>query len=301
VKNENFITQAILIYGDEYDYSKVNYKNNITKVDIICKIHGLFTQTPKNHINNHGCAKCGIISRSKTQSSSIEEFIKKANEANDFQYDYSKVDYKNNKTKIVVLCKVHGEFEITPSHHYNGHGCKKCSNNYRKSNFEYIEACKLVHNNFYDYSTTLYKSNKTKVRVICPLHGEFLQMAQHHINGCGCPNCDKSKGELTIEKILTTNKIEFKPQKTFEDCLSGKGNKLRYDFYLLEENILIEFDGQQHYKSVDYFGGTSSYEELVKNDKIKNNYCIENNIGLIRIKYNQNIGEILKQKLKIKL
>lgn len=261
----------------------------------------VFYKHLKNHINGHGCKECGLENMRMKQSFSLHGFIKKANKVFDHKYDYSKVKYVNSKKEIIVICKEHGEFNITPVHHYKGHGCKKCSNNYRKSNFEYIEACKLVHNNFYDYSLILYKSNKAKVKIICPLHGEFLQSAQHHKNGCGCPSCDKSKGELAVETILANNKIEFKPQKTFEDCLSCKGNKLRYDFYLLEENICIEFDGQQHYKPSDFFGGTSSYEELVKNDEIKNNYCIKNNIGLIRIKYDQNIGEILKQKLKIKL
>jgi hypothetical protein len=299
MKNENFITHAINIYNDKYDYSKVNYVNNNTKVNIVCKIHGLFAQTPKNHLHNHGCPKCGVIAMSKTQALPINQFIEKSNKANNYQYDYSKVIYKNNKTKVIVSCKKHGDFEITPSHHYNGHGCKKCSNNYRKTNFEYIEACKIIHNNLYDYSKVIYKNNKTSVKIICSIHGEFSQIAQHHINGCGCPNCNKSKGELAVKNVLNDNKIKFTPQKTFDDCLSFKGNKLRYDFYLLEKNICIEFDGEQHYKPLSYFGGAASYNDLVKNDEIKTKYCAKNNILLIRIKYDQNIEETLKQKLKL--
>ena len=123
---QEFIEKAIKIHGDKYDYSKVNYINYSTKVCIICPEHGEFLQTPDRHLHKCGCPKCFFKKESDNKSSNIEEFIEKAKKIHNDNYDYSKVNYINNHTKVCIICPNHGEFWQTPNKHLNGHGCPKC-------------------------------------------------------------------------------------------------------------------------------------------------------------------------------
>ena len=117
-----FIKDARKIHGRKYNYSKVNYIDNKTKIIIICKKHGEFLQIPNSHLKNHGCSRV-IGNNNKT----TKEFIKDAEKIHGERYDYSKVNYKNAKTNIIIICKKHGEFYQSPTSHLNGSGCPKCS------------------------------------------------------------------------------------------------------------------------------------------------------------------------------
>lgn len=123
---EEFINEAKLVHGDKYDYSRVEYKNNKVKVEIICQIHGSFWIRPENHLKGQGCRKCGIIFRTNKLRKSIDEFIEESNLLHCNKYDYSKVEYVDINTKVCIGCPEHGEFWQTPSHHLRGHGCPKC-------------------------------------------------------------------------------------------------------------------------------------------------------------------------------
>ena len=117
-----FIQRAQLIHGDKYDYSKVNYINNATKICIICKKHGEFYQYPYEHLRRKtGCTKCG------RRQLSQQQFIEKAKLIHGDKYDYSKVNYINSTTKIIITCKKHGDFIQLPVEHLKKHGCPKCS------------------------------------------------------------------------------------------------------------------------------------------------------------------------------
>lgn len=123
---DEFIQKAREVHGDKYDYSKVEYKSNKEKVCIICKEdgHGKFYQTLSSHLKGSGCPMCTVENRKYT----TENFIKRAKEKHGNKYDYSKVDYKNNKEKICIICKEegHGEFYQAPSDHIQGKGCPRC-------------------------------------------------------------------------------------------------------------------------------------------------------------------------------
>ena len=147
---EEFIKKAKKIHGDKYDYSKVEYVNNHTKVCIICPIHGEFWQTPNSHLNGNGCFDCSYIERGNKRSSSTEEFIEKARKIHGDKYDYSKVEYVNAWTKVCIICPKHGEFWQTPHQHLSGYGCSKCKQSklekeikklFDDNNIEYIEQC----------------------------------------------------------------------------------------------------------------------------------------------------------------
>ena len=125
---KTWIEKARQIHGDKYDYSKVEYINNKTKICIICPIHGEFWQNPNSHLQGFGCKKCGTYSSKNKQQLGYNKFVQKAKQIHDDKYDYSKVKYVNNATKICIVCPIHGEFWQTPSSHLNGKsGCPFCS------------------------------------------------------------------------------------------------------------------------------------------------------------------------------
>jgi hypothetical protein len=121
---EEFIKRAIKIHGDRYNYSKIDYIDCDNKIKIICYKHGEFEQRPYSHLNGCGCPACG-----GNKKLSNSEFIEKANKVHANKYDYSKVDYINNGTDIIIICPKHGEFEQTPANHLKGKGCPKCVKN----------------------------------------------------------------------------------------------------------------------------------------------------------------------------
>ena len=125
----------------------MEYKNANKKVSIICKIHGEFKQTPLNHFNHgHGCKKCGILITSDKCRSNSDDFIKKSQKLHGDKYDYSKVNYIESKTKVSIICKIHGEFYQTPSDHLYGCGCPKCGKkSYSKSQINWLDFMSKIH------------------------------------------------------------------------------------------------------------------------------------------------------------
>ena len=219
-----------------------------------------------------------------------EEFIQRAQKIHGNKYDYSKSIYKGCCVNIEIICKTHNEsFWQTPNNHINHkRGCPKCgikkqSKNNTKTTKQFIEDAINVHGYTYDYSKLIYINAKTIVKIICNDHGSFNQLPSHHLSGIGCPFCKSSKGEKIIRKLFKNIKINFIQQKRFIDCKNNK--QLPFDFYLPDHNICIEYDGIQHFESIDFWGGKESFELCRKKDKIKNQYCFDNGIKLIRIPY----------------
>jgi len=286
--NKDFINDANKIQGDRYDYSLVYYINNKTKVKIICKIHGIFLQRPDNHLSGQGCALCKNNNIRVTQ----EEFIEKSKSKFGNRYDYSLVNYINNKTKIILICHIHGIFVQKPDNHLRQKiPCKKCDSENRITDEEILKKrLREIHDNYYDYSLLIYKGRKCKSIIICPIHGEFTQTIHSHILGSGCKKCKSSNGERLVSKILQDMNIEFKIEQTFDNCKFI--NKLRFDFFIPSLNICIEYNGLQHYKAVPFFGGEKYFSKILKRDNIKKEFCKNNNIKLVIIKYDTDVKEI---------
>ena len=207
----DFINKANLIHNNKYDYSKVKYVNNSTKVCIICPEHGEFWQTPRSHLIGQGCPLCNGTFKLTNQ-----EFIEKANKIHNNKYDYSRVEYVNNCTKVCIICPEHGEFWQTPHHHLNGHGCSKCRNenngDRRRHNTEdFIRKSKSIHGEKYNYDKVNYVNSYSKVCIICPDHGEFWQSPYVHIQGHECPECAKIKraknNKHSIDEFIQKSKL----------------------------------------------------------------------------------------------
>lgn len=184
-------------HGDRYDYSLVNYKNTITKVNIICKEHGIFNQTPSNHSSNEaGCPLCGLEIQRNFLRKDTSYFIKSARKVHKDKYDYSLVDYKQNKILVKIICPIHGEFEQTPNSHLTNGGCRKCGREKadeetrQKRTDNFIFKANTVHNNKFDYTKMIYINNRTKIIITCPDHGDLEVIPNNHVDRKqGCYDC----------------------------------------------------------------------------------------------------------------
>ena len=266
-----------------------DYTNIMSKYSIICYIHGVFKTTMDNHINKKvGCPRCvgkGFNIEDKMKSLTHLKYI------------------KHDKDKIHVECvKCNHIYSKTYTNHTK-QKCPKCSIKGRKNlTLEEIQhkLSKLKTN--YHYVLESYTSYSKPFIIICPKHGEFKQSLQNHFQGQRCPKCKTSKGENKIINFLNKNNIDYIHQHTFNDCLNPNTfHKLIFDFFIPSLNLCIEYDGELHYKAVTHFGGINTLNDIQFKDKVKDDYCINNNITLIRIPFTQikKINEILYETIQI--
>lgn len=201
---EEVIAKFIAAHGYKYDYSKVEYKGTDKPVCIICPIHGEFWQKPVHHQRGCECTKCRhdklAAINEERRNTAAKEFEEKARKVHGDKYDYSKVEYVNALTNVTIICPIHGEFERRPSDHISTQkqGCPECSRIHRNAKLrrkqeDVIKMFIKVHGDKYDYSKVEYKGWHKKIKIICPIHGEFEQYAGDHRNGCGCSKCDDLK------------------------------------------------------------------------------------------------------------
>lgn len=303
---DEFVKKAKSARGDLYDYSKVKYINNHTKISIICKIHGEFLQQPNNHLYGNNCPLCARCVVNNSNRKSLEVFLEESKSIHNNKYDYSKVNYKSTYKKVIIICKVHGQFLQSPHDHLSGRGCLTCGTILRavkrtKTTDTFIASAQKVHSILYDYSKVNYTGNKKKVVIVCKIHKEFLQTPSNHLKGQGCPICKNSKGEKQIAQLLDSLNIEYQRELSFHDLL-GKTMPLRFDFAITKNKnlvCLIEYDGTQHFMYKKGFHASKEEFKLQKKyDKLKDEYCKKNNIKLIRISYNvANVKNYLLNKL----
>lgn len=237
------------------------------------------------------------------------EFVVNAKNIHGNKYDYSLVDYKTSKEKIIIICEMHGEFTQSPNHHLNGRGCPTCGykhlsnindNRHNDIKANFVNRAMIVHGNRFEYLSK-YVNHTTKIQIRCVVCGlEFEQKPHAHLSGNGCPRCNMSKGEHTIKKWLNDNHIEYEQEKWFDGC-RGIKRPLPFDFWIPSKNILIEYQGRQHYEKVNFKKSMTkqqvidNFDATKRNDKIKKQYCLDNNITLLEIPYwcVKNIDKIL--------
>lgn len=294
-KLNRFINKASKVHNNKYIYNKVIYKSNLQDVIITCPIHGDFKQKPHIHLRGCGCQKCGYSKLSKLKCDGLDKFIEKANKLHKYKYDYSVVNYINSRTKVEIICPEHGSFWQLPSSHLSGFGCPKCGGILPIGNEVFISRSKKVHGNKYDYSLVNYKNYESKVKIICPIHGVFEQSPYAHMRGQGCPVCSESKGERLIYNFLKRHNLFFIPQYKFDDC--KRILTLPFDFAVFNNDgsikFLIEYQGEQHFIPVDYFGGITGFNYRMECDNIKRKFCDENGIPLYYITYKDSVDSIL--------
>ena len=302
---EDFVSQAKMVHGDKYDYSLVEYKNSHTKVIIKCEIHDCFEQRPYKHLCGDGCKECSKKIIGFKNSQTLEDFVDKAKQIHGDKYDYSLVEYKNNRTKIKIICPIHGVFEQSPTSHLTmKSGCSKCS--YERLRIEkvktleeFVSQAKMVHGNKYDYSLVEYKNTNEYVNIFCPTHGLYTQKPYKHLQNQGCSVCKESKLEKMVRIFLINNKLKFIQGYSKKDGGFWL-KKQSLDFFLPDFNSGIECQGEQHFKPVDFGNKGSEFANEMfivnkKRDVEKYEKCKENDVKLFYFtdKINHINGEYL--------
>lgn len=296
---EYFVNNAREIHGDKYNYDNFEYINATTKSKIFCnKCKQIFLQDAHSHVGKSaGCPACGYEAMRKARTLTLNNFVEKAKKVHGDKYDYDSVIYTNSQDYIEIGCRSCKIFFYQKGNaHLMGQGCKQCSRskmgNKRLSNDEFISRCIEIHKEKYDYSDTIYTIGAEKIKINCRrCNTTFMQTAWEHAAGNGCPRCNFSKGEIQIENYLLRNKIDFKTQYKFADCKYIR--LLLFDFYIERYNLIIEFDGNLHFQPLAHFGGEEALKIRQIRDNIKNEYCINNGINMLRIKYDENIEDKL--------
>lgn len=267
---EEFIGKAKEIHGNKYDYSKVEYVNIRTKVEIICKKHGVFFQISKVHLEGHGCDKCGDLAKSeklllKNSKKSSEYFVRQAIEVHGVEkYDYSKINYCGDQVKVEIICKKHGAFFQTPNNHLRGKGCPKCKSEklsllFRRTLAGFVEKAKLIHTNCcYDYSEVKYVNDRTKVAIICVKHGLFEQLSCDHLHGAGCPKCFNLVSKPEAEWL---DSLQV-PIRQYRIVLNDK--KIYVDGFEPVTNTVYEFLGDYWHGNPKRFNLNDIHPEIKK-------------------------------------
>lgn len=269
---------------------KSSYKNLTTKVILQCKkCKKEDIYIPNNVLyNKRKCKNCYKQNIRKTKAKEFNQYFK------DGKYEL-KSEYIKSSQKVDILCKkCNNIFKMTPNDFKNGYRCPYCAGNKKKdTNTFKKEIFNLVGNEYEVLSE--YKNTNSKVLLKHnKCNTEWWTTPNSFLNGNHrCPYCKRSIGEEKIKNWLKDNNIKFVEQYKFNDCKYYK--VLPFDFYLEEYNLLIEFDGIQHFQPIKNFGGEKEFKIQQKRDIIKNNYCNKHDIQLLRINYNQldNINNIM--------
>lgn len=244
-----------------------------------------------------GCAVCHINKR----VSNTEEFILKARLIHGDKFNYDLVEFVDSLSKVIIKCNTCNHvFTQKAYYHLRGYGCLNCVNDSKRSNIEEfaIKAVK-VHGYKYNYDSSVYLGALIKIKILCTdCNNYFMQRPTDHLYGRGCPICNESKGELKVAKYLSDHGIEFIRQHTFDSLRNI--NPLKVDFYIPKYSLIIEYDGEGHYKPT--FGSTieekqKCLDDIQRNDKIKDSWVLNNNILLLRIPYwdYDNIEELIEK------
>ena len=327
LSKEEFLTRANSLHNHAYDYTKTKFINIRSEITVNCPIHGDFTVLAKSHIykrNNTdtlvlsgSCPKCAsvIINNSKAHKTPVirdDEIIAK------YKQLYPKYTFKNEvervwviskktktryqKRKITFECPRHGIQKVTWRPETSGYKkdiCLLCSvERKRIPENIFLDKLKNKFGDSVDYTKVVYINGSTPVTLICPTHGEFSAMPGDLLKKrqrlMACPQCRKSNGEELIKQFLILNKIEYIRQYRLPAFITRR-LKLYYDFYLPKLNLLIEFDGVQHFVPIEKWGGLENLQNVQKRDEIKNKFAKTYNIPLLRISYKNkdNIEKLL--------
>lgn len=291
---ETFLETAKRVHGNRYNYDKVIYTTMTEKVEIGCLKHGSFWQQPVAHsIYGTNCPKC-VIENGRTTN---EMFINRCIKIHNNKYTYGNTNYTKLTDIIEIECPEHGSFNQLARTHISGSGCIECAKDRTtKTTDAFIKESIEIFGFKYLYDKVNYINNKTPVIITCKRHGDFKKSPQSHLSGSGCPRCIESSGERILSKLLDNFNITYIREYKI------KGYRYRFDFYLPDTNIYIEFNGIQHYHPIKRFGGDKALIETKRNDKIKKRLVKDNDGILITISYRHfsklHTGEYLTQKLK---
>lgn len=294
---------------ETYRYDKFVYSGNHEKSSVFCiKCQKYFEIAAGSHLLGIGCCKCGHAKRSRNMLNKSKQ--KKINKlkANFPELTFDANTINGLYEKVTCFCKIHGKFEKRLADMLDknkNYGCKKCSweilgTKRRKSTDNFVKEIKKLYPGLYGFKKCEYKGAEETVMLLCKKHNKYFKTIPANLLHrfkfpVGCMECkNHPQGELLISKKLKDLHISFKQQYSFKTCKNI--NPLPFDFYLPDFNIAIEYQGEQHYYPVKWFGGWNGYFKGYERDIIKHNYCIKKGIRLVEIPYweKNNIPKIIE-------
>lgn len=290
---KEFEQEIYNLVGDEYTVL-TPYVKSKTKLKMRHNKCGYeYMVRPNDFLNGHRCPKCRGVYKPTTEQFKQKVYNLVGNE-------YTVVgEYINTMTKIKMRHNVCGKVnEYIPNNFLRGSRCfncsyKKRSKELRKSLLEFKrDVFNLVGNEYTVIGD--YVNSKTPIAIRHNKCGYISHIRPNDFicRDIRCHKCNSSRGEQLLAKSLTAHNVKYVSQKRFSDCINPKtGYKLPFDFYIPLYRVCIEFDGIQHFKPVNHFGGKTAFKSLRYRDKLKTDYCNNHGIKLIRINYN-NIDEI---------
>ena len=278
---------------ENYDLPIEEYVNNSTKIKHKCsKCNNIYEQQPNNHLRGQGCPLCGNNKKGLSIKKTTKQYLQECKQKG---LDLPIESYVDSLTKIKHICiKGHIYLQV-PHDHLKGFGCSICSGNKQKTPKEYYKLCK---SKGLDLPIEDYINNHTKIKHKCSKGHIYEQVPSDHLYGKGCPKCKQPKGEKYIQNYLDKHKIKYTPQKKFKG-LKDKA-LLSYDFYLPNQNVLIEYQGEQHFESVSFNG--KDYTDLEKqqyHDRLKRDYAKENGYKLLELHYSLDSQELVDKYLNM--
>ena len=285
------IKNYLSIYYSDLELLSDIYIDCKTKLEFVCRNHkekGVQRKTFDDIVNSkQGCRYCGIEKRGKKYQIDTDIIVARCNE---LSLSYIDRYTYNQETWVKFTCDKHldkGIQEISWFHLKKcAKGCAYCTGRY-KTTEDFITEMSIINPDIEIIGE--YTGSENPIDCCCKLCGHLWSPIGRSLkNGQGCPHCSMSKGEIKVKQFLELQKINYISQKTFDDCIYE--HKLKFDFYLPDYNIIIEYDGEQHFKPVDFANkgiewATNLYNKNLKRDAIKNKYCQDNGIRLIRIPY----------------
>jgi hypothetical protein len=272
---EIIIARCKEVHGDKYVYSLVKYVNSKTKIKIICPLHGEFEQNIWMHLNSQGCRKCSNEKNGKQKALDLSQVLEEFRKTHGNKYDYSLItEYKNRQGKLKIICPEHGIFEQSSNHHKNGADCQKCARENVKNiikekydtygskctlgNEKFIERANLIHNSKYDYSKVDYKKSDQQVIIICPIHGEFIQLPKNHIRGAGCKKCNNRQSKKEINWLNSLG-IDYIPLYVLPErpCRIVDG-------YDPKTHTILQYHGNYWHGNPKFFNKNDIHKQLNK-------------------------------------
>ena len=282
------INPNILILGE--------YINASTKIECKCLIDGcnhIWSAKPSHLLDGHGCPKCAHRKLGENHKLSNDVFVQRIAKLHPNLRLLS--EYIDSNTKVKYECLIDGYIGFSLPYNLERCGCPRCSNAERYTTQSFRE--KILSLNPDIYVVGEYKGSTEKIECLCLCDGcHWFTEPRLLIAGYGCPQCYETKGEKDIRLWLEKYNVNYKYQQTFDECKDKR--LLPFDFYLPEYNIAIEYQGRQHYEPVDFAGKGMEHaqqhlEYIIRHDNIKKQYCIDNNINLLCIRYDEDIEEVL--------
>ncbi len=296
--NAEFKKEVFDLVGNEYTFLEP-YADALTKIGVKhIKCEHIYKVTPNSFLQGSRCPYCAKSIRGDKLVKTDDEFKQEVHELVGDEYTFLDT-YVNNVTKLKVKHNTCGNiYEVTPSSFLGGSHCPHCNAGgvSKKTNVEFRhEVFSLVGNEYSFLETYQGTGNKLKVKHSKCGHTYKVRPTDFLDHHARCPYCSSPKGEDIINKILNNLNIHFEYQKTFDDLKDT--NLLSYDFFIPNQNILIEYQGIQHYKPIDYFGGDERFNYQQKHDQMKADYAKANGYNLIAVPYTEDTFSKIKKYL----